>query len=767
MAEAHSAVAFSFAITHDGVDINYDREVLHVVWQSGVRSWKKRFIRFQNNVRNGVYPASLKSLFLVTSVVTALYFAGTDLSFGVIKRLESVVPWERLAPSVAYLVTCILYSFLVWVVIILSLRYSLKLLLMYKGWMYESREAKKRVSPATILWLGLMKLLRGNKPMLYSYQASLPRLPLPSLDDTMQRYLKSVAPLLDEAKYKRMESLAREFRNGIGSKLQRYLWLKSWWSSNYVSDWWEDFVYLRGRTALMVNSNFYGTECILAKPTSVQTARAANMVHAAFIFRRSIERQTLKPIMIQNLVPLCSWQYERIFNTTRVPGIETDKLVHYSDSQHVLVYSRGCYFKVPVYYKGRLLRPCELQVQMEKILKSDCTPLPGEERLGALTAADRVTWCNTRKMYFSKGPNRFSLEAIEKAAFFVSLDEEPYEFDREDSSKLNHYGRCMLHGKGYDRWFDKSFSFLVGNNGMIGFNSEHSWADAPIMGHLWEFCLAYDCVELGYTEDGNTKGVAQIEPPAPIRLKWDIVPECIDVIERCVLSAQSILEDVDLRLTMFDTYGKGFMKQCKVSPDAFVQMTLQLAYYMDAGKFSLTYEASMTRLFREGRTETVRPVTSESCQWVKAMQDGECPNEEKRRLLQRACQVHQEGYQDTMCGKGIDRHLFCLYVVSKYLEVDSPFLGEVLGEPWRLSTSQTPHRQTDLLPLKHYPKHLCGGGGFGPVADDGYGVSYMIAGEDVIFFHVSSKKSSPETDSSRFTNHLRSALRDIQVLFRA
>ena len=30
--------------------------------------------------------------------------------------------------------------------------------------------------------------------------------------------------------------------------------------------------------------------------------------------------------------------------------------------------------------------------------------------------------------------------------------------------------------------------------------------------------------------------------------------------------------------------------------------------------------------------------------------------------------------QDAMTGKGVDRHLFCLYVVSKYLELDSPFL---------------------------------------------------------------------------------------------
>ena len=62
--------------------------------------------------------------------------------------------------------------------------------------------------------------------------------------------------------------------------------------------------------------------------------------------------------------------------------------------------------------------------------------------------------------------------------------------------------------------------------------------------------------------------------------------------------------------------------------------------------------------------------------------------EECIRLLHAAAVVHQDGYRNAMTGKGIDRHLFCLYVVSKYLEVESPFLKEVLSEPWRLSTSQ-------------------------------------------------------------------------------
>lgn len=100
-----------------------------------------------------------------------------------------------------------------------------------------------------------------------------------------------------------------------------------------------------------------------------------------------------------------------------------------------------------------------------------------------------------------------------------------------------------------------------------------------------------------------------------------------------------------------------------------------------------------------------------------------------------------------MCGRGIDRHLFCLYVVSKYLEVDSPFLNEVLSEPWRLSTSQTPHGQTPKMDLKKHPNCISSGGGFGPVADDGYGVSYIIAGENLIFFHISAKLNCQQTVS--------------------
>ncbi|XP_033222790.1 carnitine O-palmitoyltransferase 1, muscle isoform [Belonocnema kinseyi] len=742
MAEAHSAVAFSFAITHEGWDVNFDREVLHLVWESGIRSWKKRFFRFKNNLKSGVYPASLRSLWFTISLVTAVHFAGYKVPFDLVGKVS---PYLSGSSIPAHLAGSIVVGLLLWLVVIYGIRYTLKLLFMYKGWMYESRGKGSSISRPTIIWFYLVKLFSGwNKPMLYSFQGSLPRLPLPTVDETMTRYLRSVRPLLDDENYIRMERLASEFKNGIAVKLQRYLILKSWWSSNYVSDWWEEYVYLRGRSALMVNSNFYGIDAILMHPSRIQAARAAATIHSCLQYRRLIERQELEPILVQGLVPLCSWQYERLFNTTRIPGIDTDKLVHYQDAKHIVVYHKGRYFKLLIYYKNRILQACEIELQIQQILEDPSLPAEGEEKLASLTAGERTHWAQTRQRHFFKGVNRASLDLIEKAAFVVALDDIPYAFDKDHPDQLDNYGRILLHGKGCDRWFDKSFTLCIGSNGRIGFNAEHSWADAPIMGTLWEYNLGTE-VEAGYREDGHTLGTPEFAPPAPSRLQWDLSKECLSAIEKSYLEAQKLLEDVELRIYVHDLYGKGFMKNCSMSPDAYIQMALQLAYFRDAGQFSLTYEASMTRLFREGRTETVRPCTVESAAWVRAMEDVSSTIDERHRLLLEAAKQHQKGYQDAMCGKGIDRHLFCLYVVSKYLEVDSPFLKEVLSEPWKLSTSQTPHGQTSRIDLKRYPNCISAGGGFGPVADDGYGVSYIIAGEDLIFFHISSKCSSPAT----------------------
>jgi len=51
------------------------------------------------------------------------------------------------------------------------------------------------------------------------------------------------------------------------------------------------------------------------------------------------------------------------------------------------------------------------------------------------------------------------------------------------------------------------------------------------------------------------------------------------------------------------------------------------------------------------------------------------------------------------------------------------------------------------------------------VAKDGYGVSYIIQGENTLFFHVSAFKSSPETNAKRFAGLIKESLFDIKELF--
>jgi hypothetical protein len=111
----------------------------------------------------------------------------------------------------------------------------------------------------------------------------------------------------------------------------------------------------------MVNSNFYALDSINRVSTKLQAARAANCIAAAFMYRKRLVDETLEPIMLQDQVPLCSHQYERQFNTTRIPGEITDQLVHLKDTKHVAVYCKGKWYKLYVYYNSKVLNAKELE----------------------------------------------------------------------------------------------------------------------------------------------------------------------------------------------------------------------------------------------------------------------------------------------------------------------------------------------------------------------------------------------------------------------
>ncbi|KAM9422713.1 carnitine palmitoyltransferase 1Aa (liver) isoform 1-T1 [Salvelinus alpinus] len=766
MAEAHQAVAFQFTVSPDGIDLQLSHEALRQIYLSGLHSWKKKFIRFKNGVMTGVYPGSPTGLMLVVGLYMGrAKYVQADPSLALFTKVGAHLPVSRyMSFEKQQVVGGVLVGTGLWVAIFFTMRTALKWLLSWHGWMYARHGT---VPWRTRIWLVLVKIFSGRRnPQLYSFQTSLPQLPLPSVKDTINRYLESARPLMDDEQYLRMEGLAKDFEKGLGPKLQWYLKLKSWWATNYVSDWWEEYIYLRGRGPIMVNSNYYAMDFLYVFPTSLQAARAGNAIHAIMLYRRMLDRAQIKPLFaLDKRVPLCSAQWERLFNTSRLPGLERDTIQHMQDSRHIVVYHRGRYFKVPMFYDGRVLSPRAVEQQMERILADPSEPQPGEECLAALTAGDRLPWAEAREAYLRQGRNQQALDTVEKAAFFVTLDDTEQRYKAEDPVRsLDSYAKSLLHGKCYDRWFDKSFNLIVFRNGTMGLNAEHSWADAPIIGHLWEHVLSMDPVKLGYTEEGHCKGNPHPSLPGPQRLQWNIPAECQTAIASSLMVAKALADDVDSHIIPFNYFGKGLIKKCRTSPDAFIQIALQLAHFRDKGRFCLTYEASMTRMFREGRTETVRSCTVETCAFARSMVEDN-PRELRLKLLKEAATRHQQLYRLAMTGGGIDRHLFCLYVVSKYLGEDSAFLKEVLSEPWRLSTSQTPLQQVELFDLARHPEYVSSGGGFGPVADDGYGVSYIILGENLINFHISSKHSSPETDSHRFGNHIKQAMLDILALF--
>jgi hypothetical protein len=197
-----------------------------------LRSWKLRCRRTLNSLYNSLYPGGPIRGVVCCGAVSALYFNGYDPSFHIIDWIEAHICRRYIKPHNGKIVACVVFGAGLYVVFVQIRQYTLKKLFSYHGWMYQEHGKDAGIIPK--VWTGLVKIFVGSNPSLYSCQNLLPTLPVPSLDDTLQRYLRSVRPLYDDMEYKRMEKLAEEFKHTIGRKLQRYLWLKWLISTNYV-----------------------------------------------------------------------------------------------------------------------------------------------------------------------------------------------------------------------------------------------------------------------------------------------------------------------------------------------------------------------------------------------------------------------------------------------------------------------------------------------------------------------------------------------------
>ena len=85
----------------------------------------------------------------------------------------------------------------------------------------------------------------------------LPRLPVPSLQQTIDKFLLTAKPHVTDAEFAATTELARKFasKDGIATKLQNLLIEKAQNSENWLAEWWLYAAYLDFREPVVVYSS--------------------------------------------------------------------------------------------------------------------------------------------------------------------------------------------------------------------------------------------------------------------------------------------------------------------------------------------------------------------------------------------------------------------------------------------------------------------------------------------------------------------------------
>ncbi|XP_061054479.1 peroxisomal carnitine O-octanoyltransferase isoform X5 [Eubalaena glacialis] len=102
------------------------------------------------------------------------------------------------------------------------------------------------------------QLAKSTEERTFQYQDSLPSLPVPSLEESLKKYLESVKPFANEEEYKKTEAIVQKFQNGIGEKLQQKLLERAKEKRNWLEDWWLNVAYLDVRIPSQLHVNFGG-----------------------------------------------------------------------------------------------------------------------------------------------------------------------------------------------------------------------------------------------------------------------------------------------------------------------------------------------------------------------------------------------------------------------------------------------------------------------------------------------------------------------------
>ncbi|KAF9560486.1 carnitine acetyltransferase [Agrocybe pediades] len=656
------------------------------------------------------------------------------------------------------------------------------------------------------------QMLNSTKPTPSPRSKVRARLPVPPLRQTLDRYLTSLEPFLheDEAKggmpfkraYALREKWATDFENGIGKTLQeRLVALDKVSPYNWLDDnFWINKAYLEWRAPLLVNSNWwlaFGDDPLVPKSalsgetnnnragtTFWQLRRAAWLVHRVLKFKDNIAQTNPAENTTSG-----AWMMEstsKMFNMARIPEPLCDTLSEKSDTssqygRSILVMVHNWCYLVKVYSPPlhgaktpSLVPPGEIEAQLRAVMLDVEGRLANGEKalpIGALSADDRDRWAENLRHLVSLSPqNQRCHQAMLQSVMGLSLEHTTYTIPLASSSdpRRSHMRNpaqlsldSHLHAiRGTtqnlsNRFYDKPFTLIVDPSTRAGATGEHSPVDALVPSIVAEYGLTEGVDTEAFGLRSHTQDV---DEPGWQRLDWiadeKIKKECKGAIER----ANAIVENSDDSVLWFDKYGTDWIKNygCyKLSPDAFIQMAMQLAWYQQQGEFTATYETVLTRMFKRGRTETLRTFSRESRLWVLSMVDPRATDAERFKLLCDAISSHSRRTREAMSGRGFDRHLLGLRLLLRPLNAESAALFEdelfEHSAQWKLSTSGL---SAGLL-FK--------GTGFGSTYENGYGINYLAA-PFMVKFGIESKFSCPTTSTQGFKDAITSAMLQMQNL---
>ncbi|KAF9414691.1 hypothetical protein HW555_007469 [Spodoptera exigua] len=564
----------------------------------------------------------------------------------------------------------------------------------------------------------------------------LPSLPVPKLTDTLGKYLLTVKPFLSDEEYARTTSLVRDFEKGTGQQLQLLLEKRAQEHLNWLEDWWLNTAYLEYRDPVVV----YSSPGLVFPFRKFQTQNdqlkyAAKTLLAALSYKSLIDNDKI-PVEMMGKNPLDMAQYKKVFGTCRLPFAKRDKL-SFNNSKHVTVIHNNHIFHVDLWGDdGVMLDEEQIVQQLKKVM--ELSSVPNKQGIGILTSENRDAWAKAYELLCKDKTNSESLADVEKSIVVLCLDEAVNLWKYEDSNaRRNLAGAQTIHGGG-------SQSNGGNPDGVTGLTYEHSPAEGQPIAVLTDFIIKY-------IEENKAPEVSSKSPKQPQLLKFNVSPEVNKMIEDAKKNLDKLVQNLQLNCFQYDKYGKNFIKSQKLSPDSYIQMAMQLAFYRLHNVPGAHYESAATRMYVGGRTETIRSCSIESIEFAKTMLNSQSSPKEKISALKSAINSHKNYTVQALQGFGVDRHLLGLKLSAIENGIEIPKLysdpGFTRSAHMRISTSQVACKCDGFM---------C----YGPLVADGYATCYNPRDND-INFATAAFVEHPDTDCNKYRSALEQSLQEM------